>query len=119
MVELLRCYFADAVQGSVSGMDGVFLNTRQKDEHYSRAGAVALSFQTHAHDAIECEGKEADQGMGADMAWQAAMGLRDLEVGLQDAEAALDVGKTLLAGDSFYRGEVRKAGDKLPDEVFF
>ncbi len=43
------------------------------------------------------EGQEADQGMGADLIRQAVVDRGDLDVGLQDAEAALDVGKRLQA----------------------
>jgi hypothetical protein len=49
----------------------------------------------HAHDAVEDEGEEADQGVGADAVGQAVVDRRDLDVGFQDAEAALDVGQAL------------------------
>ena len=37
---------------------------------------------------------------------------RDLDVGFQDAEAALNVGKALVAGDGLCRGEIRCIGQE-------
>ncbi len=60
------------------------------------ACAVALGLQAHAHAAVEGEGQEADQRMRPDSVRQAMMDRRDLDVGFQDAAAALDVGEALL-----------------------
>jgi hypothetical protein len=43
----------------------------------------------------------------ADTVGQAVMNRRDLDVGLQDAEAALDIREALVAGDGVSGREVR------------
>jgi hypothetical protein len=79
-------------------------------ERRSGAGGVSLGLQAHAHDTVEHQRQEADQCMGADTVWQAMMHRRDLDVGFQDAEAALDVGQALIAGDGLRRREVGRIG---------
>jgi len=93
-------------------MGGMFLDARQQVERGSGAGGVLLCLQAHAHDAVEHEGEEADQGMGPDAIRQAVMDRRDLDVGFQDAEAALDIGKALVAGNSLGGREVESIGQE-------
>ena len=45
------------------------------------ARAVPFGFQAHAHDAVEGQGQEADERMGADAIWQAVVNRGDLDVG--------------------------------------
>ncbi len=81
-------------------------------ERSSGAGGVSLGLQAHAHDPIEHEGEEADESMGADAVWQAMMNRRDLDVGFQNAEAALNVGEAFVAGDGLRRREVGRIGQQ-------
>lgn len=46
------------------------LNAGEQVEGGSGACRVAFGFQSHAHDAVEHEGEEADQRMGADTVGQ-------------------------------------------------
>ncbi len=86
---------AGAVEGVVADMGGVLLDAREEVEGGARARGVPLCFQPHAHDAVEHEGEEADQGMGTDTVGQPVMDGRDLDIGFQDAEAALDSARAL------------------------
>jgi len=81
-------------------------------ERRSGAGGVSPGLQAHAHDPMEHEGEKADKGMGADAVWQAMMNRRDFDVGFQDAEAALDVGEALAAGDGLRRREIGRIGQQ-------
>lgn len=87
-------------------MSGVLLNARQKIEGGPRAGRVALCLQAHAHDAIEYQGEEADEGMGANAVGQAMVNGRAFDVGFEDSEAALDICQGLVAPHRLGRGEV-------------
>ena len=84
-------------------MGGVFLDAREQVERGARAGAVASRLQTHPHHAVEHEGQEADHRVCTDALWQPVVNRRDLDVGSQDAEAALDVGEGLVARDGLGR----------------
>lgn len=68
-------------------------------------------FQALAHDAVEDEGEEADAGVSPDVAGQAVEDGADLDFGLEHAEAALDVGEGLVAGDDL-AGRQRCIGDE-------
>lgn len=90
-VELLRLLAREGCLGCRADTGDVLLNALEQIEGCARAGAVPLGFQTHAHDAVEDERQEADQGMGADAIRQAVMDRGDLDIGFQDAETALDI----------------------------
>ena len=91
-IKLLGGGLAQAVEAAHAGVGGVFLDARQQRERAARAGTVPLGLQPHAHDAVEDERQEADQGVGADAVGQPMVNRRDRYVGFEDAEAALDVG---------------------------
>jgi hypothetical protein len=91
---------------------GVLLDPRQQIKRGTWTGCVALGLQPHAHDAVEDESEEADQGMGADAVRQTVMNRRDLNIGFQHAEAALNVGKAFVAGDGLCRGEIGRVGQE-------
>jgi hypothetical protein len=61
--EVLQCGFADAVQGSVPGRGGMFLDARNLMTRVARVGGAALCRQAHAYGAAEHEGEEAAQGV--------------------------------------------------------
>lgn len=88
------------------------LYAREHVERGSGACAVPPGFQAHAHDAVENEGQEADQRVRADALGQPMVDWRDLDVRFEHAEAPLDVGKALVAGDGLGRGQVRGVGDQ-------
>ena len=88
------------------------MNALEQIEGGARARAVAFRFQPHAHDAVEDEGQEADHGVGADAIRQTMMHRRDLDVGFQHAEAALDIREALVARDGLGGGEVGGIGDQ-------
>ena len=96
-----------AIEGALADPGLMAMDAGEQIERGSRAGAVALGLQAHAHDAVEHEGQEADQRMGADAVGQPVVDGRDLDVGFQDAEAALDVGQGLVARDGRRRGRDR------------
>ena len=111
-VELLRGGLAGAVEGALANMGGVFLDPREQVERGAGASVMALGVQAHAHDAVEDEGQEADHGVRADAVGQPVVDRGDLDVGFQDAEAALDVRQALVTRDGFSGGEVRGVGDQ-------
>jgi hypothetical protein len=111
-IKLLGGGLAQAVEAARAGVGGVFLDARQQRERAARVGTVPLGLQPHAHDAVEDERQEADQGVGADAVGQPMVNRRDRYVGFEDAEAALDVGEALVAGDGLGGGEVRGVGDQ-------
>jgi len=111
-VELLLSGFAGAREGAFADMGGVFLDACEQIERGAGACAVALCFQPHAHDAVEGEGEEADQCMRPDTVGQSVMDRRDLDVGLQDPEAALDVCKAFVSRNSLGRRQIRGIGDQ-------
>gem|GEM_PF-1981998 len=104
--------FADAVHGSVPGMGFMFLDTCEQIERGAWAGGVPLGLQAHAHDAVEHEGKEADQGMCPDAIRQTVMDRCDLNIGFQYAEAAFNVSESFVAGDGLCRGDIRSIGQE-------
>ena len=95
-----------AAQRALADRCFVSLDAGEQFERGAGAGAVALCLQAHAHDAVEHQGEEADQRMGADALWQAVVDRGDLDVGFEDTEAALDVGQRLVARDGLSRGDV-------------
>ena len=54
------------------------MDPREHVESGAWACAVALGLQAHAHDAVEDEGQEADQRVGADTIGQAVVNRGDL-----------------------------------------
>ena len=94
-VELFRLLTCEGGLGSRAGTGDMLLNAFQKIERGARARTVAVRFQPRAHDAVEGKGQEADQGVGADAIRQTVVNRRDLDVGFQDTEAALDVRRPL------------------------
>ena len=89
-IKLLRGGFAQAVEAARAGVGGVFLDARQQRERATRACAMALCLQSHAHDAVQDERQEADHRVGADAIGQPMVNRGDLDVGFEDAEATLD-----------------------------
>lgn len=81
----------DAADRAVSDRCIVALHLGEDFQGGFGARAVALGFQAHAHDAVECESQEADKRMGANTIRQAVVNRRDLDVGFQYSEAALDI----------------------------
>lgn len=63
-------------------------------------------FQPHPHDAMDDQREEADQGVSTDAFRQAVVNWRNLDVALEYAEAALDVGQGLVARDDFLGAEL-------------
>ena len=94
---MLRCGFAYSVEAAFSGMSRVFLNARQYVERDLRARVMPFGFQSHAHDAVENEGEETDQGMRADPVWQSVLDRCNFGIGFQDAKAPFDIGQGLVA----------------------
>ena len=82
------------------------MDAGEQIEGGSWAGAGALGLQPHAHDAVEHESEEADQGVGANTVGQPLVDRGDLDVGFQHPEAALDVGQRLVARDGICRGQI-------------
>lgn len=74
-----------------------------------RVVAVGV-LELHAHDAMQHQREEADQRVRANAVWQAVEHRRDLDVGLQHPEAALDVGQALVAADDFSHWHVGDVG---------
>ena len=109
-IQLFRLLSCQACRGCRSNSGDVLVECCEKIQRAPRARGIAFRFQPQAHDAPEHEGKEADQGMGADAVGQPMMDGRDLDVGFQDAKAALDVGERLVAGDGFRRCTLHDTG---------
>lgn len=80
----------DAVKAALPDVSGMFLDAPEQIEGGARTCAVAVGLQAHSHDAVENERQEADHGMGANAIGKPVMDGRDLDVGLQNAEATLD-----------------------------
>lgn len=102
---------ADAGIGVLADGRAVFLNAAQQFKGGLRACAAAARFQSHAHHPVEDERQKADQGVGTD-ALGAMIDRRDLQIALQDAKAALDVGEFFIASDDLGSGEVVDAGQE-------
>ena len=70
------------------------------------------------HDAVEHECKKADQRMCADAIRQPVMNGCDFDVGLQDAETALDIGQRFVVFDSFggVRSDVLVSNASFPSK---
>ena len=68
-----------------------------------RGLALWPRLQAHPHHAVEHEGQEADHRVRPDALWQPVVNRRDLDVGLQDPEATLDVGEGLVARNGLGR----------------
>lgn len=83
--------------GALANARCIALNAFQQIEGVARACAVAVRLQAHAHvhDAVEHEGQKADHRVGTDAIRQTVVNRRDLDVGFQDTEAALDVRRPL------------------------
>lgn len=111
-LQLLGCCCGEPFYRALTDLCLVALDTGQQVERGARAGAVPLGLQAHTHDAVEHEGQEADQGVGADAVWQSMVNWRDLDVGFQNAEAALDIGQLLVARDGVRCCQVRCIGDQ-------
>ncbi len=111
-VELFRLLTCEGGLGCRADTGDMLLNAFQKIESGARACAVPLGFQAHAHDAVEDESQEADHGVGADAIRQTVMHRRNLDVGFQHAEAALDLCEALVARDGLSGGEVGGIGDQ-------
>lgn len=111
-VELFRLLTCEGGLGSWADTGDVLLNAPEQIEGGARARAVAVRFQPHAHDAVEDERQEADHRVGTDAIRQAVMNRRDLDVGFQDAEAALDVCEAFVSGDSLGRAQIGGVGDQ-------
>jgi hypothetical protein len=90
----------------------VALDLGEKFQGGFGACGVALGLQTHAHDPVKGEGEEADERVRPDAVRQAVVDRRDLDVGFEDAEPALDIGKTLVARDSLCRADVGGIGNQ-------
>ena len=117
-VALLLCGLAGSGEGSLSGGRCVLLNAGEDVEGGSWACGIASGFEAHAHDAVEDECEEADHGVGANAVGQTVMRRCDLDVGFENAEAALDVCEALVARDGLGGREIGGVGDQgeLPVE---
>jgi hypothetical protein len=73
---------------------------------------VPFGFQAHAHYAVEGQGQEADERMGADAVRQAMVNRGDLDVGFEDSKSSLDIGEPLVARDGRSGTDVRGVGDQ-------
>ena len=93
-------------------MGGVFLNAGEQIKRGARARGVSLCLQAHAHDAVEHEGEEADQGVGADAIRQTVMDRRYLDIGFKDSESTFDIRERLVPGDGLGGGEVGRVGQE-------
>jgi hypothetical protein len=71
----------------------VALDLGEKFQGRTGACGVTLGLQPHAHDAVEGQGEEADERVRPDAVRQAVVNWRDLDVRLENAEAALDIGE--------------------------
>ena len=111
-VQLFRGWAGRAFEGALADPCSVPLDACEQVERGAGASAVAPGLQVQAHDAVEHEGEEADQRMGADAVWEAVVDGRDIDVGFQHAEAAFDVGEALVARDSVGGGQVGGVGDQ-------
>ena len=65
-----------------------------------------------SHDAVEHECEKADQRMCADAVRQPVMNGCDFDVGLQNAETALDIGQRFVVFDGFGGREIGCAGQQ-------
>jgi hypothetical protein len=77
-----------------------------------RAALAAVCLQPHAHHAIHQQCEEADQRVRTDAIGQSMEDRRDVQVVLEHAEAALDVGQTLVAFDDLRSDEVVDIGQQ-------
>ena len=85
-VALVRGDAAGAGDGRALDLDAVTLDLAQRRQR------VMAGAQAFAQDAMQDQGEKADQCVRANALGQAVMDRRDVEVGLEHAEAALDVG---------------------------
>ena len=73
---------------------------------------MALGLQPHAHNAVKHQRQKADQRMGADAVGQPMMDRRNLDVGFQHPESALDIGQRLVAGNGLGGAQIGGVGDQ-------
>ncbi len=109
-VQLFGAWSGDAFELSVGDPGVMAMDAGEKIEGGSGAFGMTPGFQAHAHDAIKDQGQEADQSVGADTVGQAVVDGRDLDVGFQHPEPALDVGEALVSCDCQRRSKNRPRG---------
>lgn len=107
-----RGWRGDAGDRPVGDLCIVALELGEKFQGGFGACGVTLGLQAHAHDPVKGEGEEADERVRPDAVRQAVVDLRDLDVGFEDAEPALNIGKTLVARDSLCRADVSGIGNQ-------
>ena len=83
------------------------------------ACTVPFGFEAHAHHAVEGQGQEADERMGADAVRQAMVNRGDLDVGFEDSKSSLDIGEPLVARDGRSGTDVRGVGDQRERAVAY
>ena len=88
-----------ALDGAIADLGLVPLDAREQVERGAGAGAVTLGLQPHAHDAVEDQRQKADERVRANAVGQPVVDWRDLDVGFEDAEAALDISEVFVARD--------------------
>ena len=103
------------MEAALAGVGRVSLDTCEQRQCSTRASAVTLGLQPHAHDSVEDECQEADHGVGADAVGQTVVNRCDLDVRFQDAEAALDVCQSLVARDGIGGCEVRSIATTIAE----
>jgi hypothetical protein len=111
-IELLLCRFAGAVECAIADVGSMLLDAREEVQGAARAGALFLSLQAHAHDAVEYEGQKADQRVSANAIWQPVVNRRNFDVGLENAEPPLDIGELLITPNGFGWSQVGSIGDE-------
>jgi len=86
--------------------DGVMLNAAQIRQHGLGRLITARNAQPASHHPIQDQRHEAQARVGADPIRQAVKHRRNLDLGFQHPEAALDVGKRLVALDDRSRAQI-------------
>lgn len=110
-LELFQVLAREGSLGCRADTGDMLLNAFEKTSG-TRACAVPLGFEPHAHDAVEYQRQEADHGVSAVTVGKPVDAPAQSQCRPQDTEAALDVRQSLVARDGLIGSEVGGFGDQ-------